>query len=111
METFTHSIIIIITLRDYHHHLLMSFFVFPQASRARVKEWRPCMKLSAPAFCYFVTNLLYLLALRSTPPPLWMVLIQTRTLYTALAYLVCHDNKIKLVGGTYCDKLGTIRSR
>lgn len=66
-----------------------------------MEEWRPCVKLSAPAFCYFVTNLLYLLALRSTPPPLWMILIQTRTLYTVLAYLVCHDNKKnKLLDGT-----------
>ncbi|KAK3865128.1 hypothetical protein Pcinc_029243 [Petrolisthes cinctipes] len=70
-------------------------------TRARVKEWRPCVKLSAPAFCYFVTNLLYLLALRSTPPPLWMVLIQTRTLYTALAYLVVFGREVSMgqIGG------------
>ncbi|ROT80458.1 putative CMP-sialic acid transporter 1-like [Penaeus vannamei] len=49
---------------------------------------RPSWKFCVPAGCYFVTNLLYLHALMYVSPPLWMVLVQLKTLYTAAAYKV-----------------------
>ncbi|RXG53640.1 hypothetical protein Avbf_14058 [Armadillidium vulgare] len=43
-------------------------------------------KFMIPAVCYFMTNLMYFYALTITAPPIWILLIQTRILYTALIY-------------------------
>ena len=53
-----------------------------------MQGWRWGWQFVVPAACYFATNVVYLHALSYVPPPVWMLLIQTRTLYTALAYKV-----------------------
>ncbi|XP_071515543.1 uncharacterized protein [Panulirus ornatus] len=65
-------------------------------------RWSPSLKFCLPAICYFMTNLLYLLALRSVPPPLWMILIQTRTLYTAAVYTVVFGRELTWVEVVGC---------
>nr|XP_045617863.1 probable UDP-sugar transporter protein SLC35A4 [Procambarus clarkii] len=59
-----------------------------------VARWRFSVRFCVPAVCYFVTNFLYLLSITSVPPPIWMVLIQTRTLYTAASYRMMFGREV-----------------
>nr|XP_053629760.1 uncharacterized protein LOC128686747 [Cherax quadricarinatus] len=71
-------------------------------SQAPVSRWRPSCTFSVPALCYFFTNILYLVSLRTVTPPLWMLLIQTRTLYTAASYLMVFGRKMTWVQMVGC---------
>lgn len=59
-----------------------------------ITKVKPSYKFSIPAALYFVTNFLYLYAMKHTSPPLWMVLIQARTIYTSLAYKVVFGREV-----------------
>ncbi|XP_045138776.1 uncharacterized protein LOC123520516 isoform X2 [Portunus trituberculatus] len=65
-------------------------------NRSRMGKWTPSLRFGIPAACYLATNVLYLLALRSTAPPLWLMLIQTRTFYTVAIYLVVFGREVSL---------------
>ncbi|MPC33217.1 CMP-sialic acid transporter 4 [Portunus trituberculatus] len=71
-------------------------FRVPQMNRSRMGKWTPSLRFGIPAACYLATNVLYLLALRSTAPPLWLMLIQTRTFYTVAIYLVVFGREVSL---------------
>ena len=59
-----------------------------QISGSQPWKFRASPLYSIPAACYLTTGFCYLWALQSVSPPLWMVLIQTRTLYTTAMYKV-----------------------
>ncbi|XP_069975455.1 uncharacterized protein [Penaeus vannamei] len=63
---------------------------------------RPSWKFCVPAGCYFVTNLLYLHALMYVSPPLWMVLVQLKTLYTAAAYKFVFGREVRWAQAAGC---------
>ncbi|CAL4166096.1 unnamed protein product, partial [Meganyctiphanes norvegica] len=67
---------------------LLLVFIWGKLSIKDLSKFRSSVIFSIPAACYFATNLLYLFAMKLTSPPMWMVLIQSRTLYTAIAYRV-----------------------
>ncbi|KAG7169442.1 CMP-sialic acid transporter 1-like [Homarus americanus] len=71
-------------------------------TREPVRRWQPSLRFSGPAVCYLLTNLLYLAALTYVTPPLWMILIQTRTLYTAIIYLVVFGRRVTCVQVVGC---------
>ncbi|XP_050716598.1 uncharacterized protein LOC126998665 [Eriocheir sinensis] len=71
-------------------------------TRSQVWAWRPSLRFGVPAACYLATNLLYLKALKTTAPPLWLMLIQTRTFYTAAAYLVVFGREVSWAQLTGC---------
>ncbi|XP_063600117.1 uncharacterized protein LOC134776337 [Penaeus indicus] len=73
-----------------------------QVSRDSPKPWRPSLKFAIPAVCYLVNNSLYLNALAVTSPPVWLVLIQTRTLFTALAYKFVFGRELRWKQGLGC---------
>ncbi|CAL4059251.1 unnamed protein product, partial [Meganyctiphanes norvegica] len=76
---------------------LLAVLIWGQVSNNDISKARPSFKFSIPAACYFLTNLLYLFVLKLTSPPMWMVLIQSRTLYTALAYRVVFSREVTCV--------------
>ncbi|KAK7083248.1 hypothetical protein SK128_018706 [Halocaridina rubra] len=65
---------------------LLLVFTWAKALGLSIASWTPSIRFSLPAICYCLTNLMYMNALTFISPPIWMVLIQTRTLYTAVAY-------------------------
>ncbi|XP_063887231.1 uncharacterized protein LOC135114902 isoform X2 [Scylla paramamosain] len=71
-------------------------------SGSRMSEWTPSFRFGVPATCYLVTNVLYLLALRSTAPPLWLMLIQTRTFYAVGVYHVVFGRDVSWGQMTGC---------
>ncbi|XP_047486829.1 uncharacterized protein LOC125037678 [Penaeus chinensis] len=73
-----------------------------QVSRDSPKPWRASLKFAIPALCYLVNNFLYLNALAVTSPPVWLVLIQTRTLFTALAYKFVFGRELRWKQGLGC---------
>ncbi|XP_042892377.1 uncharacterized protein LOC122266649 [Penaeus japonicus] len=73
-----------------------------QVPRDPPKPWRASLKFAIPAVCYLVNNSLYLNALSATSPPVWLVLIQTRTLFTALAYKVVFGRELRWTQGLGC---------
>ncbi|XP_042892084.1 CMP-sialic acid transporter 1-like [Penaeus japonicus] len=80
---------------------LHAVLAWSQITGQSLLECRPSWKFCIPAACYFVTNLLYLHALNYVSPPLWMILLQIRTLYTAAAYKFLFGREVRWlqVGG------------
>ncbi|XP_069970554.1 probable UDP-sugar transporter protein SLC35A4 [Penaeus vannamei] len=73
-----------------------------QISRDSPKPWRASLKFAIPAVCYLVNNSLHLNALAVTSPPVWLVLVQTRTLFTALAYKFVFGRELRWKQGLGC---------
>ncbi|XP_037799914.1 uncharacterized protein LOC119594913 [Penaeus monodon] len=82
---------------------MSSYPPFPhQVSRDTPKPWRVSLKFAIPAVCYLVNNSFHLNALAVTSPPVWLVLVQTRTLFTALAYKFVFRRDLRWKQGLGC---------
>lgn len=81
---------------------LFFIYIWGKVSGIQMETWNPSVRFSLPAMCYFLTNLMYLGALTIVSPPVWMVLIQTRTLYTAAAYKIVFGREVTSVQALGC---------
>ncbi|KAL7637402.1 UNVERIFIED_CONTAM: hypothetical protein RMT77_012130 [Armadillidium vulgare] len=77
---------------------LLIISVYLQIARYKsYKMYGFSFKFMIPAVCYFMTNLMYFYALTITAPPIWILLIQTRILYTALIYKIQFGKPVTVV--------------
>ncbi|XP_068220214.1 uncharacterized protein [Palaemon carinicauda] len=81
---------------------LLVILIWSKVTGIQMEGWSPSIRFSLPAVCYFLTNFMYLGALTKISPPIWMVLIQTRTLYTAVAYKIVFGREVTYVQGMGC---------
>lgn len=81
---------------------LIFILIWAKSIGLSVRSWIPSITFSLPAVCYCITNLMYLSALTVVSPPIWMILIQTRTLYTAAAYKIVFGRDVTSVQALGC---------
>ena len=73
----------IITAAEIIKLLVAAAFVF---TRGEFDIKRHSVHFAVPALLYVVANNIYMFALNFTTPPVWILLIQSRILFTALVY-------------------------